>query len=1186
MKKLVIKECISLKNNPKTNDNLINALDMNFLKSNKLSNNSLRALLLKYKTQKSSPERNLRFNNKNNSINKDKFSNKNIKSGNSNKAIIKVLIPKNNLNNEKDKNKLSHLSNENRHILYFRNKLIHNNRYNPKSFENKISSNINKKEEEIIKKNNKSKIIKKKNRINYENNDFNKIKKRIKIIRTHHDIYYRNYNNIKNNTLKDYILNFSHSNKSTQNHCIRLNDNKNYKSVNISSNNLNINQNKEEKLIYPKNIKNKNKLNFINSQINKKVNNQTTPITENISRKYSSKKKVSNKKSFKINNKNIIFQKDNKKALILTTNNSKILNKSQTKKSNNNINRNKNIKYFINNIKKETNDSNINNEIKVLKTNQKKKKIIINKKNNLYNYYSNDINSDSKNISNLKELYSTENEKPLIYKINIKKNDIKQRNTKLNNNKNASDMKKISKSNSKSKNSINNSINSNIIKNRTMINNKKKIINIKTSETDKNSEKILNRQQLIKHFLIDKKKYKINYIKKNALHNKISKKSSEFKIIKLLPQINKNRKNKQSTLTYNSLATTQFVNNNTNNNSSFNIDNIKQNNTKNQVKNKKINLEFPHNRENNNKIINNSIDYDILKNEIKNNKQMNEYNDINSCQNNYFFEESEKLSIYIKNYYNFNNDYPPSNISFYKFGRVIGKGAFGKVNIGLHILTGRIVAIKSFNKTKFTNESYKNKIVNEINIMKNLKHFSVVKLLDTIETDKYILLVMENILGGDLLTFLKKRNKLQEKTAKFIFNQLLQALKYIHSKNIVHRDIKLDNILIDLNNNIKLCDFGVGKYIQNSNELLYEQCGTPAYIAPEVLAGGGYCGFPVDLWSSGVVLYSLLMGKIPFKAQKISELQDLIMSGNYKIIEGISKNASDLLNKLLEINPSKRISVDEALNHPWFLDNNDYNSTENKYNLFTKAELILLSKNNVDYRNCPKEDIIENFTIENLDTNKFNENKNIKTKSIIFAPFNTSYELNELKNDNFNLKEIKLEKGLVIQNNIILYDQDANALNRQYELNNNGEIDHGVIINHSNEKENIINNNNTNKKEKEIKENVNAKIINKTNDNDNENINSDLYNKNEKNNLNVEKDNFIKINKAKIPYDTHRNKNSNIMNSNLTYSSTMVLDDKYIKYMENFGYKKEYIQKCILNNELNYCHATYYLLLNSQDLSS
>ena len=103
------------------------------------------------------------------------------------------------------------------------------------------------------------------------------------------------------------------------------------------------------------------------------------------------------------------------------------------------------------------------------------------------------------------------------------------------------------------------------------------------------------------------------------------------------------------------------------------------------------------------------------------------------------------------------DEYPSSNLRFYKFGRVIGKGAFGKVNIGLHILTGRIVAIKSFNKTKFKDEKYRNKIMNEIELMKNLRHFSVVRLLDVIENEKYILLVMDNVLGGDLLTFIKKK---------------------------------------------------------------------------------------------------------------------------------------------------------------------------------------------------------------------------------------------------------------------------------------------------------------------------------------------------------------------------------------------------------------------------------------------
>ena len=1159
MKKSLLREFISLKNNQKITENLSN-LNIQVLQSNKIPKNSLRAIFLKFKTQKASPKRISNLTIKNDSLKKENQSNKNIKRINSSKTRIKVKSKKKSLYVKNISNALNNLSYENYNGIYFRNNPAQNNRYSPKSFENIISIKLNKNEDEVIRQKYKSNNIINIKRKKYETNGFNKkLKKKIKIIRTNQDIYYRNYNNLKNNTIKDYTLSFNLPNKNTHNYCInRISKNKNYESINISSNHSNM-INKEDNLSSKKNLI-KNKLNFITNNLYKKINNQTTPITENISRKYSSKKKISNKQIIKIN-KNSIFTNGDKTKLLLINNNSKILNKTQSKNQYRIINNKNNT----NNNIKEKSDSKFNNiEIKVFKPNKKKKIIIINKKNNsnIYKYNSHNLNSDLKNTSRYKEVSKTENKQPIIHKINNLKIDKSQRNKIINNKNNKVIKKKITISNSKSKISVNNSLHNNkITKNRTMINNKKNSINNKATEKEKNLQKFQNRKLLIKNFLVDKKNSKLNYIKNNALFNKINKKSNDHKIISILPNINRNRKSKQYTLTYNSLLLTPLLNNTQNSNSCIN-NIIKKNKTKIEEKgnfNKKDEiLDIDAKETNKNNINNDSIEYDILKNEIKN-EQINESNNPNPIKKNYFYEECQKLSNYIKYYYYLNNNYPPSDISFYKFGRVIGKGAFGKVNIGLHILTGRIVAIKSFNKTKFTKESYKNKIMNEINLMKNLKHFSVVKLLDTIETEKYILLIMENVLGGDLLTFIKKRNKLQEKTAKFIFKQLLQSIKYIHSKNIVHRDIKLDNILIDLNNNIKLCDFGVGKCITNNNEILSEQCGTPAYIAPEVVSGDGYSGFPVDIWSSGIVLYSLLMGSIPFKAQNLNELQGLIMSENYKQIEGISKNASDLLSKLLEINPNKRINVDEALNHPWFSENID---EDNKYSLFTKAEQILLAKNNVDFRNCQMEEIKENFTIDNLDTNKFNENINIKTKSFIFAPFNSSFYSNGLNLNNSDIKVNNLGEGLIIQNNIILFEQDANALNRQYELNNNREIDHGVIINNSNEKKNKNNLSEDNKEENEKKDN----IINNCSDNENK-----------------EKVKYIKINKSKINCDSNRNKYNN-MNSILTYPSTMMLDENIMKNMESLGYKRDYTQKCILNNELNYCHATYYLLLNSTEL--
>ncbi len=207
--------------------------------------------------------------------------------------------------------------------------------------------------------------------------------------------------------------------------------------------------------------------------------------------------------------------------------------------------------------------------------------------------------------------------------------------------------------------------------------------------------------------------------------------------------------------------------------------------------------------------------------------------------------------------------------------------------MSLHVGAGRLVAIKSFNKSKLTSEKARKKIVHETGLLKLLNHPSVVRFYETFDTNKYIMIVMEYVSCGDLLSFVRKRSKLTETIAKFIFKQIMEGLSFIHSQGVVHRDIKLDNILIDLQNNIKICDFGVSKEIKKG-DIMHDQCGTPAYIAPEILKNQGYEGFGVDLWSAGVVLYAMLSGTVPFKANNMNELHKIIIKGYFQPIKDIS----------------------------------------------------------------------------------------------------------------------------------------------------------------------------------------------------------------------------------------------------------------------------------------------------------
>ena len=344
---------------------------------------------------------------------------------------------------------------------------------------------------------------------------------------------------------------------------------------------------------------------------------------------------------------------------------------------------------------------------------------------------------------------------------------------------------------------------------------------------------------------------------------------------------------------------------------------------------------------------------------------------------NFYKNEMEKLSAFIKDYYLENGCYPKTDNQFYLFGRQIGHGAFGKVNISLHVASGRLVAIKTFKKKNLKNKHARNKIKHEIDMLGKLRHPFITQILDSFETDKHIFIVMEYICG-DLLGFIRKRGKLSEPMTKVIFKQIIEGLRYIHKKKIVHRDIKLDNILIDLTNTVKICDFGVSKKI-NKGDIMYDHCGTPAYIAPEIFKNRGYEGFSCDIWSAGVTLYYMLGGVQPFCADSMKDLEKIILEGKYDKLEGVSDEANDLIDKMLQLDPKKRLTDDEILNHPWIANINL--NHRSKLSLFTDAEKILLSKFNVDYLTSDKSELIENFTLKNLETNKDSKDEG-NTKSV------------------------------------------------------------------------------------------------------------------------------------------------------------------------------------------------------------
>ncbi|XP_073680916.1 serine/threonine-protein kinase MARK2 isoform X10 [Garra rufa] len=255
------------------------------------------------------------------------------------------------------------------------------------------------------------------------------------------------------------------------------------------------------------------------------------------------------------------------------------------------------------------------------------------------------------------------------------------------------------------------------------------------------------------------------------------------------------------------------------------------------------------------------------------------------------------------------------HIGCYRLLKTIGKGNFAKVKLAKHVLTGKEVAVKIIDKTQLNSSSLQ-KLFREVRIMKLLNHPNIVKLFEVIETEKTLYLVMEYASGGEVFDYLVAHGRMKEKEARAKFRQIVSAVQYCHQKCIVHRDLKAENLLLDADMNIKIADFGFSNEFTLGNKL-DTFCGSPPYAAPELFQGKKYDGPEVDVWSLGVILYTLVSGSLPFDGQNLKELRERVLRGKYRIPFYMSTDCENLLKKFLILNPTKRGSLEQIMKDRW-----------------------------------------------------------------------------------------------------------------------------------------------------------------------------------------------------------------------------------------------------------------------------
>ncbi|KAI8978377.1 kinase-like domain-containing protein [Pilobolus umbonatus] len=279
--------------------------------------------------------------------------------------------------------------------------------------------------------------------------------------------------------------------------------------------------------------------------------------------------------------------------------------------------------------------------------------------------------------------------------------------------------------------------------------------------------------------------------------------------------------------------------------------------------------------------------------------------------------------------------YDPKNRNPTYFGpylllQTLGEGEFAKVKAAVHVNTNQDVAIKLMRKDHIKHASLETKLEREISVLKTVQHPYIVKLFEVISIKNYIGIVLQRAVGGELFDYILKHHFLQENEAKRLFAQLISGVQYMHQKHIVHRDLKLENLLLTKNRDIVITDFGFANHFKlESEDLMATSCGSPCYAAPELVISdeNQYVGTAVDIWSCGVILFAMLCGYLPYdddpnnpQGANINVLYKYIVNTPLELPNNMSPDVKHLLSRMLVPDPTKRCTMKDITTHPWLAD--------------------------------------------------------------------------------------------------------------------------------------------------------------------------------------------------------------------------------------------------------------------------